>query len=95
MPSSSRYGHPAGELPRTLRRSCPEARAVFLRASREAAQVHGESEETYRIAYAALKQKFEKRGDHWVAKAGAPEGGKAELCLTVAFRSGWLQACPS
>ena len=76
MPRSSRYGHFAGELPRTLRRSCPEAQAVFLRASREAAQVHGESEETYRIAYTALKLKFEKRGDHWIAKAEAPAGGK-------------------
>jgi hypothetical protein len=95
MPRSSRYGHPVGELPRSLRRSCPEAQAVFLRASREALQAHCESEETYRIAYTALKQKFENRGDHWIAKAEAPEGGKAELCLVAAFRSGWSQACPS
>jgi hypothetical protein len=70
MPRSSRYGQPAGGLPGTLQRSSPEAQAAFLRARREAAREHGESEETDRIAYAALKQKFEKRGDEWIAKTG-------------------------
>ena len=70
MPRSSRYGLPGpGELPGTLRRSCPEAQAVFLRARQEAVQVHGDSEEAYRAAYAMLKQEFEKRGDCWIAKA--------------------------
>ena len=75
MLRSSRYGPLAGELPGTLRRSCPEAQALFLRAFGEAAQAHGQSDEAYRIAYAALKQKFEKRGDHWIARTEpAPEG---------------------
>ena len=70
MPRSSRYGSPAtGELPGTLQRSCPEAQAIFLRAREEAVQAHGDSEEAYRVAYAALKQKFEKRGDCWIARA--------------------------
>lgn len=69
MPKSSRYRLPtAGELPATLRRSCPEAQAMFLRACQEAVQAYGEGDEAYRAAYAALKQKFEKRGDHWIAK---------------------------
>lgn len=68
MPRSSRYGPPTGELPGTLPRSSQEAQATFLQARREAAREHGEPEETNRIAYAALKQKFEKRGDGWIAK---------------------------
>lgn len=69
MPRSSRYGLPkVGELPGTLQRSCKEAQALFLRAREEAVQVYGEGEEAYRAAYAVLKQKFEKRGDHWIVR---------------------------
>ena len=35
---------------------------------------------THRVAYLALKQKFDKRGDHWIAKddpADCGGGGKA------------------
>lgn len=67
---SSRYhgSYTAGALPGTLQRSCPEAQAIFLEAREEAVQIHGETDEALRIAYAALKQDFEKCGDHWVAK---------------------------
>jgi ChaB len=46
----------------------PEAQAVFLKAREEAVQVHGETDEALRVAYAALKQDFENCGDHWIAK---------------------------
>lgn len=69
MSKSSRYGSPAADgLPATLRRSCREAQATFLEAREEAVHAYGEGDEAYRAAYAALKQKFEKRGDHWIAK---------------------------
>jgi ChaB len=68
MPRSSRYGSTPGELPGTLQRSCQEAQAMFLKAQQEALQAYGESDQACRVAYAALKQKFEKRGDHWIAK---------------------------
>ena len=69
MPRSSRYHLPAaGGLPATLRRSSPEAQQMFLRACEEAVQTYGEGDEAYRAAYAALKQKFEKRGDQWIPK---------------------------
>jgi hypothetical protein len=69
MPKSNRYGLPTtGELPATLERSCQEAQAMFLEAREEALQAYGDGDEAYRVAYAALKQKFEKRGDHWIAK---------------------------
>jgi cation transport regulator ChaB len=58
------------ELPATLQRSSPEAQALFRAALEEAIQAHGHTDEAYRAAYTALKRKFEKRGDHWIAKTG-------------------------
>ncbi len=73
MRSARRYGLPAAdELPGTLQRSCQEAQATFLEAREEAIRVHGEGDDAYRAAYVVLKRKFEKRGDHWIAKAGPP-----------------------
>ena len=70
MPRSSRYGPPAsGEIPGTLQRSCQEAQEMFLQAHEEAVQAYGATDQAYRIAYAALKRQFEKRGDHWIAKS--------------------------
>ena len=66
MPESSRY--PVTRLPGTLKRSSQEAQETFLRALHDAARVHGPGEQAQRIAYAALKRDFEKRGDHWIAK---------------------------
>jgi hypothetical protein len=31
-------------------------------------QVHGETDQADRAAFAALKEKIEKRGNHWIAK---------------------------
>jgi hypothetical protein len=73
MPKSSRYRQfAAGELPRTLQRSSPEALATFLEARQEAIRAHGDGDEADLAAYQALKQKFEKRGDEWIAKSGPP-----------------------
>jgi ChaB protein len=70
---SSRYhcSFAAGALPGTLQRSGPEAQTVFLKAREEAVQVHGETDEALRVAYAALKQEFEKCGDHWIPRTQA------------------------
>jgi hypothetical protein len=67
MPQSRRY-RPGDGLPETLRRSCREAQDAFTRAYDEAVQAHGKGDQAYRAAFAALKQRFEKRGDHWIAK---------------------------
>jgi hypothetical protein len=66
MPKSSRYS--ITELPGTLQRSCREAQETFLRELDDAIRTHGASDQASRIAYLALKRKFEKRGDHWIAK---------------------------
>jgi ChaB protein len=68
MPKSSRY--PVTQLPGTLQRSCREAQETFLRALDEAVQTHGVGDQAHRIAYRVLKQDFEKRADHWIAKQG-------------------------
>ena len=80
MPQSSRY--PVTELPGTLQRSCREAQEMFLSALDDAVRTHGAGDQAHRIAYTALKQKFEKRGDHWIAKDNPADcgggGGKAD-----------------
>ena len=77
MPRSWRYS--MTELPGTLQRSCREAQETFLSALDDAVRIHGAGDQAHRVAYLALKQKFEKRGDHWIAKedrAGCGGGGE-------------------
>jgi cation transport regulator ChaB len=79
MPKSSRYT--LTELPGTLQRSCREAQEAFLSALDDAVRTHGAGDQAHRIAYTALKQKFQKRDDHWIAKdnpADCGGGGKAD-----------------
>jgi hypothetical protein len=66
MPRSRRYS--MTELPGTLQRSCREAQEAFRSALDDAIRTHGAGDQAHRIAYLALKQKFDKRGDHWIAK---------------------------
>jgi len=71
MPKTKRSGEPVqGELPSTLRRSPKEAQETFAKAHDSAAEEYGEGERAYRVAYSALKRKFEKKGDRWVRKDG-------------------------
>ena len=81
MPKSSRYS--TTELPGTLQRSCLEAQETFLSALDDAVRIHGAGDQAHRVAYLALKQKFEKRGDHWIVKdspadRGGGGGGQAD-----------------
>jgi hypothetical protein len=72
MPTSKRYGRTDG-LPGTVRRSCHEAHATFTKAHENAVQTYGEGDQADRAAFAVLKQKFEKRGDHWIARRGSAD----------------------
>jgi hypothetical protein len=65
---SRRYSRNGDELPATLRRSCQEAQDTFTKARESAVQVYGETDQADRAAFTVLKEKFEKRGDHWIAK---------------------------
>jgi cation transport regulator ChaB len=68
MLRSRRYCRDGNELPATLRRSCQEAQDTFTEARNSAVQVYGETDQADRAAFTALKETFEKRDDHWIAK---------------------------
>jgi hypothetical protein len=72
MPRSSRYGR-IGGLPGTIRRSCHAVQAAFTTAYQDAVQAYGQGDRAYRAAFAVLKQSFEKRGDHWIAKGDSTD----------------------
>jgi cation transport regulator ChaB len=79
------------ELPGTLQRSCREAQETFRRALDEAVRAHGAGDQAHRVAYVALKQKFEKRDDHWIAKdnpADRSGDGKADQLAARGNSSG-------
>ena len=68
MLQSRRYSRAGSELPATLRRSCQEAQDTFTAAYDRAVQAYGETDQADRAAFTALKEKVEKRGDHWIAR---------------------------
>jgi hypothetical protein len=68
MVESRRYRRDHHELPATLRRSCQDAQDTFTKAHDRAVQAYGEGDQADRAAYTALKEKYERRGDHWIAK---------------------------
>ena len=68
MMESRRYSRNGNGLPATLRRSCQDAQDTFTKAHDRAVQAYGEGDQADRAAYTALKEKYERRGDHWIAK---------------------------
>lgn len=70
MPKTTSSGSARqSELPSTLKNSSEKAQRTWAKAHDSAAEEYGEGERAHRVAYAALKHSFEKRGDRWVAKA--------------------------
>jgi ChaB protein len=67
MRQSRRYCRDRNELPATLRRPCQEAQDTFTAAHDSAVRVYGETDQADMAAFTVLKEKFEKRGDHWIA----------------------------
>ncbi|MGE5491382.1 MAG: ChaB family protein [Actinomycetota bacterium] len=61
-------GRQAGKLPSTLERSPVKAQRTYLETLENAEKQYGPGEKASRTAYAALKQSFEKVGDHWEPK---------------------------
>ncbi|MBV9198026.1 MAG: ChaB family protein [Solirubrobacterales bacterium] len=69
MPKTTSSGKPKPEeLPGTLQRSPAKAQRTFAKAHDSAAEQYGDEERAHRVAYAAVKHSFEKRGDHWEPK---------------------------
>ena len=69
MPMTKKSGKPKkSELPSTLQNSGKKAQRTFAKAHDAAAEEYGEGERAHRVAYTALKHKFEKVGDRWEKK---------------------------
>ncbi len=79
MPKTRKNGEPVkDELPRTVRRSPKKARATHPKAHGSAAETYGEGKRAHRVAYSALKHKFERKGDRWAPKGHkGPSGPRA------------------
>ena len=56
-------------VPRTILRSEEHAQDIWQKAHDNAVKTYGEGERAHRVAYAALKHEYEKKGDKWVRKA--------------------------
>jgi len=62
------------ELPSTLDRSSKDAQRTWVKAHDSAVEQYGEGERAHRVAYSALKHKYEKVGDHWERKEHRRKG---------------------
>jgi cation transport regulator ChaB len=79
------------ELPSTLERSPKEAQSTWIKAHDSAVEQYGEGERAHRVAFSALKHKYEKVGDHWERKEKGrkgPSDPKAARPRQVGGRSG-------
>lgn len=66
------------ELPSTLERSEKHAQNLWSKAHDSAVDEYGEGERAHRTAFAALKNEYEKVGDHWERKSkNGPSDRKA------------------
>lgn len=67
------------EMPDTIRRSPKHAQDLWSRVHDSAVEEYGEGERSHRTAFAALKNEYEKVGDHWEAKEkSGPSDAQAE-----------------
>lgn len=57
------------EIPATILRSEHHAQDIWKQTHDSAVKTYGEGGRAHRVAYAALKHQYEKRGDKWVRKA--------------------------
>ncbi len=57
------------EILQTILRSEKHAQEIWKAAHDSAVGTYGEGGRAHRVAYAALKHEYEKRGDRWVKKA--------------------------
>jgi hypothetical protein len=74
-PSSSSDSADAQDngMPQTIARSDKQAQGIWSRAYTRAAKQHGEGRKAERVAYDALKETYEKKGDRWVKKSRESE----------------------
>ena len=75
------------ELPSTLERSPKDAQRTWIKAHDSAVETYGEGERSHRVAYSALKHKYEKVGDHWERKEKGRKGPSDPRAATPRNRS--------
>jgi hypothetical protein len=56
-------------MPSTIRRSDKHAQSLWAKTHDSAVKEYGEGQRSHRTAFAALKNEYEKVGDHWERKA--------------------------
>ncbi|MEV6959900.1 ChaB family protein [Streptomyces sp. NPDC051207] len=57
-----------------MERSAKDAQRTWIKAHDSAVKQYGEGERAHRVAFGALKHKYEKVGDHWQRKEGGRKG---------------------
>src|ERR671931_2947952 len=57
------------EIPSTIQRSDKHAQQIWQKTHDSAVETYGEGGRAHRVAYAALKHEYEKKGDKWVKKS--------------------------
>ena len=76
------------EMPQTILRSDKHAQDIWQKTHDSAVETYGEGGRAHRVAYAALKHQYEKRGDRWVRKAEwGPSDPQAARGPTTARKS--------
>src|SRR2546421_3653779 len=76
------------EIPSTILRSDKHAQDIWQKAHDSAVETYGEGGRAHRVAYAALKHEYEKKGDKWVKKAEkGPSDPQAARGPTTAHKS--------
>jgi cation transport regulator ChaB len=77
------------DLPGTIRRSPAKAKRTYAKALENAERQYGDGARARRVAMAALKHTFERRGDHWEPKDGkGPSDPQAARSGAAARRGG-------
>ncbi|MDP9316683.1 MAG: ChaB family protein [Pseudomonadota bacterium] len=57
------------DMPQTILRSDEHAQAIWKKTHDSAVETYGEGGRAHRVAFAALKHQYEKKGNRWVKKA--------------------------
>ena len=76
------------EIPKTIQRSDKHAQEIWIKTHDSAVETYGEGGRAHRVAYAALKHQYEKKGDKWVKKtAKGPSDPQAARGPTTKHKS--------
>src|SRR5581483_7725922 len=69
MPKADKGASDRTEIPSTIMRSDKHAQHIWKKTHDSAVKTYGEGGRAHRVAFAALKHEYEKKGDKWVRKA--------------------------